>query len=288
MKMTMLGRKIDNYTKYMTSKGNSKRTIATYEKYLRDFDDYLVEVNCKLKNITNNIIENFINSLELSNSSKNLVISAIRSFYNYLEKFGEVESNPSKAVETIKVGDRKPVFLTEQDIKAGLESIVGRKNYQLDRTLFVTGVFTGLRLSELTNLKLEDITFSRDKENGMIRVIGKGNKERIIPLHHMVEDNIKVLVNGRTKGYVFEGVYNKNNHISKKYVDFLLTDIGEYISKDISPHAMRHTMATLLMKNGANIFTIKEILGHESLKTTEIYLHLDMDAKQQAVNNIAI
>jgi len=216
--------------------------------------------------------------MELNTSPKtiNRKISTLKSFYKFLLKKGIINYNPLLKVVTPKVPKRLPLFVSENDMQNLLDKIEFENSFEGKRNKLILELFyvSGIRLTELINLKINDI----DLENSLVKVLGKRNKERLIPINKTFILNLKSYLNEaknirKSNNYVFltlkgEKIYQK---LVYRIVNYYLS-IVTTISKK-SPHILRHTFATHMLNNGADLNAIKEILGHSSLAATQVYTH---------------
>ena len=271
-----------NYLKL--ERGLSDNSIKSYDYDLVLFKKFLVAnkindtpFNCKPETIKNYLYKSFSDKKSRSQSRS---ISAIKSFFNYLIFEGYIKESPISNIETPKQEKKLPVVLTEDEIKNLINSIDLNHDFgQRNKTIIEILYGTGIRVSELVNLKLSNIFF---KEN-IIKVIGKGNKERFVPLGEIASCEMKIYINDRNRlkidskssDILFLNRYGRR--LTRSMIFKIISDASKRIGLDkkISPHTLRHSFATHLIKNGADLRTIQLILGHESITTTEIYTHLD-------------
>lgn len=270
-----------NYLKF--EKRYSVHTVTSYQNDLSAFFDYLDLQFGKLslQEITAGFIRSWLAGLkdaEMSSKSINRKISTLRSFFKYQLKTGKLEVSPTANIIAPKIGKRLPVFIKERDTKELLQSLAGLTedwktlNAKMLLTLFYT---TGMRLSELINLKEKQLDLGRSQ----IKVLGKGNKERIIPVSKEVIVIIRDYQHWKKKE--FENaeevllVTAKGKRMYPKYAYLLVKQyLGDIKTLDKkSPHILRHTFATHLMNGGADLNAVKELLGHSSLASTQVYTH---------------
>ena len=213
--------------------------------------------------------------------SQSRFISGLKSFFNYLifEKYRE--DNPVDLVETPKLGRALPPTLSTQEIDklvAAIDrsSLEGQRNVAIIETLYVCG----LRVSELIGLQLSNLFF----EEGFIKVLGKGNKERYVPLNPHTEKFLKLYINEvrplqKPKEEALDTVFlnRRGSGLTRAMIFTIVKQLAAaiHLQKNISPHSFRHSFATHLLENGADLRVIQQLLGHESITTTEIYMHLD-------------
>ena len=276
---------IVNFKNYLKlERGLSMNSIESYEFDLIQFKKFIIEnsINespkkCSSSTVKRYLYKNFSNKKSRSQARS---ISALKSFFNYLLFEGEIHSSPLNDIESPKIENKLPEVLTEDEIKrlissVNLDSEFGQRNKTIIEVLYGTGI----RVSELIELKLSNIFF---KEN-ILKVTGKGNKERFVPLGKIALIEIKKYLNNRDKLKInskFSDILFLNRYgrqLTRSMIFKVINDSSKNaeIDKKISPHTLRHSYATHLLKNGADLRTIQLILGHESINTTEIYTHLD-------------
>jgi integrase/recombinase XerD len=275
----------ENFKNYLKlERGLSDNSIKSYYYDLVLFKNFLVAnkvnvtpFNCKSETIKNYLYKSFSDKKSRSQARS---ISAIKSFFNYLIFEGYIKESPISNIEAPKQEKKLPVVLTEDEIKNLINSFDLNHGFgQRNKTIIEILYGTGIRVSELVNLKLSNIFF---KEN-IIKVIGKGNKERFVPLGEIASDEMKIYINDRNQlkidskssDVLFLNRYGRR--LTRSMIFKIISDASKRIGLDkkISPHTLRHSFATHLIKNGADLRTIQLILGHESITTTEIYTHLD-------------
>jgi integrase/recombinase XerC len=273
------------FLSYLQSeKRTSEHTVVSYRNDLEQFWNYLQQAfpDLEWKEVDAAIIRTWIITLmeeKMTPRSINRKISALKSFYKYHIKMGVFEKNPMLQVHSPKVNQRLPHFLEEIDMEKLFSANLFEDNFEgwRDRTILELFYATGMRLSELRTLTFDDF----DLYNNQVKVLGKRNKERIIPFGHTFQNILKkykelynenfdaqaqnniVFVNVKGKQLAPKNIYT----IVRKYLDMITT-----IEKR-SPHIIRHTFATHLLNRGADLNTIKELLGHSSLAATQIYTH---------------
>ncbi|HEY6504945.1 MAG TPA: tyrosine-type recombinase/integrase [Chitinophagaceae bacterium] len=270
-----------DYLKY--EKRYSPHTILSYETDLRDFDSYIDKQygNIMLGDINHGFIRGWLAALKgngLAAKSLNRKISTLRSFFKYQLRTGKLEVSPMGKVISPKIPKRLPVFMKEQETKKLLQTLSGAtEDWKTLNAKMLIFLFysTGMRLSELINLKEKQLDFGRSQ----VKVLGKGNKERIIPVSKEMVKNIEEYK--RLKKKEFEKtddvllVTEKGKKLYPKYAYLLVKQyLGQAGTLDKkSPHVLRHTFATHLMNGGADLNAVKELLGHCSLASTQVYTH---------------
>lgn len=262
----------------------SDYTEKNYELDLFKYFEYLDKNNLNYLTVKYKDVSNFTLFLAKQNyksTTINRIDSSIRSFYNYLELEEKINGNPFKAASNLKVPKRLPNYF-KYDEYLTMISVIDKDDYEYRNRLILEMLFaTGLRVSELSNIKIKNIDFSERE----IKIMGKGSKERFVFYNkkcaivldsYLMECRSKLL-NGKDSEYLFI------NHLGDKLTDRGIRLIIDKIVKKscikskVSPHTFRHTFATMLLNEGCNIKSVQELLGHSSLGTTGIYTHLTND-----------
>jgi len=268
-------------------KGLSDNSIFAYVADVNKLKEYITEIKklpiepylVQYKHLQNFVF--YVAQLEVSEATQSRIISAIRSFYKYLIITDKIKSNPSELLETPRLKRKIPDVLTVDEIDKIIEVIDlsfehGHRNKAIIETLYSCG----LRVSELTNLKLSNLFF----DDAFIRIIGKGDKQRLVPISKSAMKEISVFVNNyRNKikiapnfeDFVFLNRRGKN--LSRNMIFMIIKELVQkaQIDKNVSPHTFRHSFATHLIEGGANLRAVQDMLGHESITTTEIYTHIN-------------
>ena len=266
-------------------RGLSKNTVDSYKRDLEKLILFLKNNNISSNPITidKNNLQEFIYQIakEVNPRSQARIISGLRSFFEYLVFEDYRNTNPTILIESPKIGRKLPDTLSEKDINSLISSIdLSHPQGERNRTIIETLYSCGLRVSELINLKISDLFF----DEGFIKVVGKGNKERFVPIHNTAKKYITFYITKlRTqvapkKGFEDTLFLNRRgNALTRQMIFTIIRKLAEKINLDkkISPHTLRHSFATHLIKNGADLRAIQQMLGHESITTTEVYVHLD-------------
>ena len=285
---------IKEYKMYLKiERGLSKNTIDSYTKDLEKLCLFLKENNISISPIAidTDIVKQFIYEVakNLNPRSQARIISGLRSFFDYLVFEEYRNTNPTDLLETPKIGTKLPDTLSQGEIDALIDAIdLSHPQGERNRTIFETIYSCGLRVSEAITLKNSDLFF----EEGFIRVLGKGNKERYVPIHENAQRYItmyqKAIRNHIFPQKGFEDTLFLNRRgkgLSRQMIFMILKDLAIKIDlkKKISPHTLRHSFATHLLQNGADLRAIQQMLGHESITTTEVYVHVDKSYLKQVV-----
>jgi len=270
-------------------------SVHSIEAYLRDvylLERYLNEF-CQgesIQNVSYNQLTDFVewvSMIGLSARTQARVISGLRSFYNFLELEKIIQSNPTELLETPKLPVRLPDTLSFDEIEKMIAGI-DRSTYEGERNAAMLEVMygSGLRVSEVVKLKISEIFFADE----FLRIIGKGNKERLVPasneslkrIHHFLQ-NVRVHLNIKP-GHEDVVFLNRRGAALTRNMVFLIVKkaaANVNIKKNISPHTLRHSFATHLVEGGADLRAVQEMLGHSSITTTEVYVHMSSDYLRQ-------
>ena len=267
---------LENYRNYLKyERAYSDNTVGAYMNDLNKYEEFLK------KNILESDTEDlerylkYIKNLESTTVAHK--ITSIKSYFNYNIKRGIVSVNPADKVSRPKLTKHLPEYLTEEEVGKLLDVEVKSPYDYRNKTILELLYSSGIRISELVNIK----TPNYDSEECLIRIMGKGSKERIVPLGdyavNIMNDymnNYRPLINKKHTDYVF--INNRGDKISRQFIFKVIKKeaLKKGIKKDISPHTLRHTFATHLLKNGADLRIIQELLGHENISTTQIYTHV--------------
>ena len=277
---------IEEYKSYLKiERGLSMNSISSYENDVISLKDYVVNNNVdeSLLDCSSETINSFIYSSSKKNSSRSQArkISGLKSFFKFLVFEGYLKTSPMSNIESPKLGRKLPDILNVEEISQMINSIDEKGNFgQRNKTIIEILYGTGIRVSELIELRISNIFF---KEN-IIRVLGKGEKERFVPLGIKAKKSINDYINTKrnlqkvdesSNDILILSKYGKK--LTRHMIFTLIRNISKNcgINKKISPHTFRHSFASHLLKNGADLRSIQLILGHESITTTEIYTHLD-------------
>ncbi|SFS32667.1 site-specific tyrosine recombinase XerD [Lutibacter maritimus] len=275
-------------------KGLSKNSIDSYSRDVKKLIYYLEENNIIVTpiSITNDDIQQFIYTAakSINARSQSRLISGLRNFFDYLVFEDYRKNNPTDLIESPKIGRKLPDTLSLEEIDLLINAIdLSEPQGERNRTILETLYSCGLRVSELINLKLSDLFF----EEGFIRVLGKGNKERFVPINTQTQKYILFYINtirvhlNIHKKYEDTIFLNRRGKILTRVMIFTIIKnlaVKAGIKKKISPHTFRHSFATHLLERGADLRAIQQMLGHESITTTEIYMHLDKSFLKDVLN----
>jgi len=287
---------INDYKTYLKiERGLSSNSLTNYLFDINRLLNYLEDNSIKVSPvaITEDILQQFIYHIagELNPRSRARIISGLKSFFNYLLFEGYRNDMPMELIEVPKTGRKLPDTLSTAEIDRliaaiNLDSNEGERNRAMLETLYSCG----LRVSELTALRLSDLFF----EEGFIRITGKGNKQRFVPIGSGTQKFINGYINDkRTQLTIKKGhedtlfLNRRGSGLTRAMVFTIIKRLAEKtgLQKSISPHTFRHSFATHLLENGAGLRAIQLMMGHESITTTEVYMHVDRKFLTEVVNN---
>jgi len=291
---------VSNWSRYITEfvsflkieKGLSANSVIAYENDVQKLMNYCISKKLQVKEVNYQHLQSFITELYdlgLSGRSQARIISGIKQFFTYLMLENLISQDPSELLEQPKLGRKLPEVLSIDEIDSLIDAInLTSKEGPRNRAILEVLYSCGLRVSELINLKFTDLFYNE----GFVRVLGKGNKERLVPLSKSVEYEInsyeeKVRSNLEIKAghenFIF--LNRRGKQLTRVMIFIIIKDLANKIDlkKSISPHTFRHSFATHLIEGGANLRAIQEMLGHESIITTEIYTHLDQSFLKDAI-----
>ncbi len=284
--------KINQFTTYLAvEKNSSPSTIMEYKSDLLGFKKFIDNKNLLLADKTHirAFLEYLKNQKKHSPKTIQRKIATLRSFYKFCLREDYIPKNPMDYIQNQKIEKKLPVFLTEQEANKIIQAAFASSHTvrgKRDHAMILLFLSTGLRISELANLSLSDITIYSDKDF-TIKVRGKGNKERIIPLMGRAKDALETWIKHKPSSACqkifinIPGLKQLTNRGIQRTIKKYAEQAG--IEKKISPHKLRHTFATNLLRNQADIVSIQELLGHESLNTTRIYMHVTPIDKRRAI-----
>jgi integrase/recombinase XerD len=273
-------------------------SINSIDAYLRDVDkfvQYLVlqEIDVAPEKVEQKQVEDFlqwVSEIGLNARSQARILSGLKAFYKFLLMEDMIEVSPTELLESPKIGRKLPEVLSIQEINQIINSVdlstsEGERNKAMLETLYSCG----LRVSELVNLKLSNLLL----DDGFIRVVGKGDKERITPIGSVAIKHINIYIQSKrnhmgnidvaSEDILF--LNRRGKQLTRVMIFTIIKNLVEKtgITKTVSPHTFRHSFATHLVEGGADLRAVQEMLGHESITTTEIYTHLDREYLRQAI-----
>lgn len=266
--------RINEFKSYlMYEKMFSSNTVNSYVRDLEEFNSFLESEY--IKHVTYKDIRSYLAHMYNKKYSSRTIsrkLSAIRSFYKYEVNKGIIRDNPCLLISNPKVEKKLPNYLSYNEIETMLEVPDTFKNNSLRDKLIIEILYsTGIRVSELVNIKVKDIDFY----NNQILILGKGNKERYVIFGNTLKDMLKEYISIKSDSeYLITNKYNKK--MSTRSIEEIVKKIVKIdgIKNKVTPHTIRHTFATHMLNEGADLRVVQELLGHENLKTTEVYTHV--------------
>ena len=273
---------IEKFIDYLQYEKNySSYTVSNYERDLESFINFLNKEICKISEVDYRIIRLYLIEMHTKKYSNKTIcrnISSLRSFFKYLLKEGKLKDNPMSLITNPKVEQSLPNFLYYQELEKILETPdVKTPLGQRDALILELFYATGVRVSELVNIELKDIDFS----NRYIKILGKGNKERYVIYGQRCKDLLNsylddgyIKLNKKNSDYLF--LNNNGSSLTAGGVEYIINKVVKMsgIKSHVSPHTLRHTFATHMLNEGADLKSVQELLGHSDLKTTGIYTHV--------------
>jgi len=286
-------RYIKQFVAYLKiEKGLAENSIFAYQRDVQKLISFCTSEKKEIIDLKYSDLNHFaglLYDLGLNPRSQARVISGIKQFYSFLILDDIISVDPSENLELPKLGRKLPEVLSIEEIDALIDAIdLSKPEGQRNKAILETLYSCGLRVSELTNLKFADLYF----DEGFIRVIGKGNKQRLVPSSPTVEKEINFYkTTTRNHLNVVKGSENivflnrRGAQLTREMIFTIIKNLAKEIglTKKVSPHTFRHSFATHLLEGGANLRAIQEMLGHESITTTEIYTHLDQSYLREAI-----
>ncbi|MFK5983512.1 MAG: site-specific tyrosine recombinase XerD [Flavobacteriaceae bacterium] len=287
---------ITHYQNYLRiERGLSDNSISNYSFDIKKLYNWLSENKIEISpiKIEAETLQQFIYYIakEVNARSQSRIISGLKGFFNYLIFEDYRKTNPLELIESPKIGRKLPDTLSIEEIDLLVSSIdLSKPQGERNRAIIETLYGCGLRVSELTNLKLSDLFF----EEGFIKVTGKGDKERFVPIGSLTIKYIEIYrreirVQQKIKPTATDTLFlnRRGNGLTRAMIFHIIKELTEKagIKKKISPHTFRHSFATHLLENGADLRAIQQMLGHESITTTEIYTHIDKSYLSEVMNN---
>ncbi len=279
----------EQYFDYLLlERGLSANTLAAYRNDLRQLDTFIQQIapEIDIEEITIHHLREYLkylNELGLGERSQARMVASIKSFFNYLFNEEIVKEQVTELLSAPKQGNHLPQILELEEINAMINCInMGSKEGQRNRAILELLYACGLRVSELVSLKIANLYLV----GGFIRVVGKGDKERIVPISDEATEQLKLYLEQRAeqKNQSVEAsklvfLNRRGQGLTRQMIFIIIKELAAAaeIKKEVSPHTFRHSFATHLVENGADLRVVQELLGHSSILTTEIYTHLNMD-----------
>ena len=283
---------VRNYQRYLKlQRGFSPNTLEAYQRDLQKLLVYLEREGKDVYDVQLDDLQHFaatLHEIGIHPRSQCRILSGVRSFFRFMQLDGYRDDDPSELLESPVLGEHLPEVLSADEVDA-LENSIDLSKWEGHRNLAIIEVLfsCGMRVSELVNLKLSNIY----KEEQYVRILGKGSKERLVPispkalrdLENWFYDRNLMKIKPGEEDYVF--LNRRGAHLTRTMILIMIKQQAEAagITKTISPHTLRHSFATALLEGGADLRSIQAMLGHESIGTTEIYTHIDMSTLRQEI-----
>ena len=294
MEKEELDKRVSDYLDYLTyEKKYSNYTVLNYREDILEFFSYLENEHVDYLDINYDDIRFYLMYLkddkDNTNSTIDRKLSGLRGFYRYLANNNTISSNPFNLVSAPKKEKKLPRFFEYNELEELFNVPDLRKSKgQRDRLILEMLYATGVRVGELVNIKVKDI----NKTNKNILILGKGNKERIVEYGDYCDEILNMYLNDgyirlnhNNSSYLF--LNDKGNQLTERGIRYILDKIIEKtsIDKKISPHMIRHSFATHLLNNGCSLLSVQKLLGHESIKSTQVYTHVSTDRLKEVYRN---
>ena len=281
----------DYHTYLKIERGLSPNSVAAYEQDLQRLTSYMEQHNIDVVKATYEDLQAFVfETFKSINSVRTQarLVAGIHSFYRFLLYHNYIQQDPSELLETPKKEHHLPDVLTLDEIDSMIAQLdMSKPESHRNRAIIEMLYGSGLRVSELVNLRLSDIY----RQEGFMRIIGKGSKQRLVPispvadqwLQYWLEDRSKLDIKPEYSDIVFLNRYGRQ--LTRAMIFTIIKTLAKQadIHKNISPHTLRHSFATHLLQNGADLRIIQQLLGHEDITTTEIYTHIEIQDLREAI-----
>ncbi|WP_223600106.1 tyrosine-type recombinase/integrase [Chryseobacterium sp. GVT01B] len=282
---------LEKFLEYLQfEKRYSPHTVTSYKKDLEDFSHFFLrtESSDNLAKADKKIIRNFIVELSENNISKrsiNRKLSSLRSFYLFLLKIGEINVSPTEGISSLKFYAEKQIPMSKEEMADLNDRIFEQLHDVLERCIMEVLYQTGMRKAELCGLIFENVNLYENE----LKVIGKGNKERVIPVSNELSGLLKSYLEIRNPQTEFKSYFFVNKKGKKLNEKFVYVVVNKYLSlittkEKKSPHILRHSFATHVLDNGAEISKVKKILGHSSLASTQVYTNANIEQLKKVFN----
>ncbi|SIS84697.1 integrase/recombinase XerC [Chryseobacterium ureilyticum] len=282
---------LDKFLEYLQfEKRYSPHTITSYKKDLDDFFHFYMRTESSedITKATKKIIRNFIVELSENNISKrsiNRKLSSLRSFYLFLLKIGEIKVSPTEGISSLKFYAEKQIPMSKEEMTDLSEHVFDHIDDILEKSIIEVLYQTGMRKAELCGLVFEHVDLNENE----LRIIGKGNKQRVVPISNDLSELLKSYLEIRNPQTEFKSYFFVNKKGKKLNEKFVYVVVNKYLSlvttkEKKSPHILRHSFATHVLDNGAEISKVKKILGHSSLASTQVYTNANIEQLKKVFN----
>lgn len=282
---------LDKFLDYLQfEKRYSPHTITSYEKDLEDFSHFYLKTESSddISKADKKIIRNFIVELSengISKRSINRKLSSLRSFYLFLLKIGEIKISPTESISSLKFYAEKQIPVSKEEMQVLSDVVFGQMHDVLEKCIMEVLYQTGIRKAELCGMVFENVNLDGNE----MKIVGKGNKERVIPISQNLSDLLKSYLDIRKPMVEYESSFFVNKKGKKLSEKFVYVVVNKYLSlittkEKRSPHILRHSFATHVLDNGAEISKVKKILGHSSLASTQVYTNANIEQLKKVFN----
>jgi integrase/recombinase XerC len=282
---------LDKFLEYLQfEKRCSPHTVTSYRKDLEDFSQFCLktEATADISKADKKIIRNFIVDLSENNIAKrsiNRKLSSLRSFYLFLMKIGEIKVSPAEAISSLKFYADKQIPMSEEEMQKLSDSIFSQVTNVLEKCIMEVLYQTGIRKAELCGMMFESVNLSENE----LKITGKGNKQRVIPIAAELADLLRSYLEIRRPIEEYRSYFFVNKKGKKLTEKFVYLVVNKYLSlvttkEKRSPHILRHSFATHVLDNGAEISKVKKILGHSSLASTQVYTNANIEQLKKVFN----
>ncbi|PQA92397.1 integrase [Chryseobacterium shigense] len=282
---------LNKYLEYLQfEKRYSPHTVTSYKKDLEDFSHFYLKTESSedISRADKKVIRNFIVELSENNISKrsiNRKLSSLRSFYLFLLKIGEIKVSPTESIASLKFYAEKQIPISQEEMQTLSDDVLSGNQDTLEKCIIEVLYQTGIRKAELCGLMFEYVNLDGNE----LRVIGKGNKERFIPISEELSDLLRSYLEIRKPENGHQAYFLVNKKGKKLSEKFVYVVVNKYLSlvttkEKRSPHILRHSFATHVLDNGAEISKVKKILGHSSLASTQVYTNANIEQLKKVFN----
>lgn len=282
---------LNKYLEYLQfEKRYSPHTVTSYKKDLEDFSHFYLKTEASedISRADKKVIRNFIVELSENNISKrsiNRKLSSLRSFYLFLLKIGEIKVSPTESISSLKFYAEKQIPISQEEMQTLSDDVLPKTHDTLEKCIIEVLYQTGIRKAELCGLMFEAVNLNGNE----LKVIGKGNKERFIPISQDLSDLLRSYLEIRRPDNEHQSYFFVNKKGKKLSEKFVYVVVNKYLSlvttkEKRSPHILRHSFATHVLDNGAEISKVKKILGHSSLASTQVYTNANIEQLKKVFN----
>ncbi len=282
---------LNKFLEYLQfEKRYSPHTITSYKKDLEDFSHFYLKTESSedISKADKKVIRNFIVELSENNISKrsiNRKLSSLRSFYLFLLKIGEINVSPTESISSLKFYPEKQIPISKEEMQTLTDKVFEHMHDTLEKCIMEVLYQTGIRKAELCGMMFENVNLDGNE----LKIIGKGNKERVIPISADLSDLLKSYQEIRRPQTEYKSYFFVNKKGKKLTEKFVYVVVNKYLSlittkEKRSPHILRHSFATHVLDNGAEISKVKKILGHSSLASTQVYTNANIEQLKKVFN----